>query len=125
MTKILERYREYTKDVPGSKFGDDYMQQLKLDSVSMTKKIELLEHSKRKLLGQSVSSCSFDELKGIEEQLRTSLQRVRQRKYQRAERSSRQQWPRHTQAEAEPHCSSSQSLDVDTELFIGLPKQQC
>ncbi|KAG4395045.1 hypothetical protein AAZX31_20G141700 [Glycine max] len=153
MTKILERYREYTKDVPGSKFGDDYIQQLKLDSVSMTKKIELLEHSKRKLLGQSVSSCSFDELKGIEEQLRTSLQRVRQRKtqlyteqidrlrsqesnllkenaklsamYQRAERSSRQQWPRHTQAEAEPHCSSSQSLDVDTELFIGLPKQQC
>ncbi|KAG4907854.1 MADS-box protein AGL42-like isoform X2 [Glycine soja] len=139
MTKILERYREYTKDVPGSKFGDDYIQQLKLDSVSMTKKIELLEHSKRKLLGQSVSSCSFDELKGIEEQLRTSLQRVRQRKtqlyteqidrlrsqYQRAERSSQQQWPRHTQAEAEPHCSSSQSLDVDTELFIGLPKQQC
>ncbi|KAG4395047.1 hypothetical protein GLYMA_20G154200v4 [Glycine max] len=82
MTKILERYREYTKDVPGSKFGDDYIQQLKLDSVSMTKKIELLEHSKRKLLGQSVSSCSFDELKGIEEQLRTSLQRVRQRKTQ-------------------------------------------
>ncbi|KAG4910481.1 hypothetical protein JHK87_056597 [Glycine soja] len=105
MTKILERYREYTKDVPGSKFGDDYIQliwtraeislgktpvksshakiafqQLKLDSVSMTKKIELLEHSKRKLLGQSVSSCSYDELKGIEEQLRTSLQRVRQRK---------------------------------------------
>lgn len=139
MTKILERYREHTKDVPASKFGDDYIQQLKLDSASLAKKIELLEHSKRELLGQSVSSCSYDELKGIEEQLRTSLQRVRQRKtqlyteqidrlrsqYQRAERSSRQQWPRHTQAEAEPHCSSSQSLDVDTELFIGLPKQQC
>jgi len=28
MTKILERYREYTKDVPGSKFGDDYIQVL-------------------------------------------------------------------------------------------------
>ncbi|RZB88865.1 MADS-box protein AGL42 isoform B, partial [Glycine soja] len=179
MTKILERYREHTKDVPASKFGDDYiqlfgrsdksdshklildtlifvifyMQQLKLDSASLAKKIELLEHSKRELLGQSVSSCSYDELKGIEEQLQISLQRVRQRKtqlyteqidqlrsqesnllkenaklsamWQRAEKSSQQQWPRHTQAEAEPHCSSSQSLDVDTELFIGLPKQQC
>ncbi|KAG5005045.1 hypothetical protein JHK82_029073 [Glycine max] len=125
MTKILERYREHTKDVPASKFGDDYIQQLKLDSASLAKKIELLEHSKRELLGQSVSSCSYDELKGIEEQLQISLQRVRQRKWQRAEKSSQQQWPRHTQAEAEPHCSSSQSLDVDTELFIGLPKQQC
>ncbi|RDY09210.1 hypothetical protein CR513_06461, partial [Mucuna pruriens] len=26
MTKILERYRECTKDVPANKFGDDYIQ---------------------------------------------------------------------------------------------------
>ncbi|QCE08251.1 MADS-box transcription factor [Vigna unguiculata] len=29
MSKILERYREYTKDVPANKFGDDYIQLLR------------------------------------------------------------------------------------------------
>jgi len=28
MSKILERYREYTKDVPAKKLGDDYIQVL-------------------------------------------------------------------------------------------------
>ncbi|TKY51242.1 MADS-box protein SOC1 [Spatholobus suberectus] len=154
MTKVLERYHQYTKDVPANKFGDEYIQQLKNDSASMAKKIELLELSKRKLLGQSLSSCSNDELRGIEEQLHRSLQRVRQRKdqlykeqieqlksqesslrkenaelsamWQRAEKTPQQQ-QREAEAEAEaaPHCSSSQTLDVDTELFIGLPQQRC
>ncbi|XP_022641362.1 MADS-box protein AGL42 isoform X3 [Vigna radiata var. radiata] len=82
MSKILERYREYTKDVPTNKFGDDYIQQLKLESANMAEKIQLLEISKRKLLGQSVSCCSYDELKEIEDQLQRSLLRVRQRKAQ-------------------------------------------
>ncbi|RDX74535.1 MADS-box protein AGL42, partial [Mucuna pruriens] len=56
--------------------------QVKFDPANMAKKIELLELSIRKLLGQSASSCSYDELKGIEEQLHRSLQRVRQRKAQ-------------------------------------------
>ncbi|XP_027935621.1 MADS-box protein AGL42-like [Vigna unguiculata] len=47
MSKILERYREYTKDVPANKFGDDYIQQLKLESANMAEKIRLLEISKR------------------------------------------------------------------------------
>ncbi|KAK8467471.1 hypothetical protein PHAVU_007G065550 [Phaseolus vulgaris] len=81
MSKILERYSQYTKDVPANKLGDDYIQQLKLESASMAKKIELLEISKRKLLGENVS-CSYDELKGIEDQLQISLLRVRQRKAQ-------------------------------------------
>jgi len=42
------------------------------------------------------------------------------------EKTSQQQWPRHSQVgaevEAAPYCSSSQRLEVDTELFIGLPK---
>ncbi|CAJ1977117.1 unnamed protein product [Sphenostylis stenocarpa] len=134
-----------------------WIQQLKLESASMAKKIELLENSKRKLLGQSVSSCSYDELKEIEDQLQRSLLRVNQKKAQlymeqigqlrsqesnmlvenakltemcqRVEKTSQQQWPRHsqveTEAEAAPSCSSSQRLEVDTELFIGLPKQGC
>ncbi|RDY09208.1 MADS-box protein AGL42, partial [Mucuna pruriens] len=127
--------------------------QVKFDSANMAKKIELLELSIRKLLGESVSSCSYDELKGIEEQLQTSLQSVRQRKaqlckeqieqlksqesnllkenaelsamWQREEEiSQQQQWT--IQTEAALQCSSSQSLDVvDTELFIGLPNHRC
>ncbi|XP_014513112.1 MADS-box protein AGL42 isoform X2 [Vigna radiata var. radiata] len=149
MSKILERYREYTKDVPTNKFGDDYIQQLKLESANMAEKIQLLEISKRKLLGQSVSCCSYDELKEIEDQLQRSLLRVRQRKAQlymeqidqlRCQESNLLQenakltemWQRveNSQVEAEeeeaaPYCSSRQSLEVDTELFIGLPKQGC
>ncbi|KAK7391110.1 hypothetical protein VNO78_19480 [Psophocarpus tetragonolobus] len=153
MTKILERYREHTKDVPANKFGDDYIQKLKLDYASLATKIELLEHSKRRLMGQSVSYCSYDELEEIEEQLQTSLQNVRQRKVKililfiqiqlyteqidqlRFQESNlleenaklNEMWTRHAQKEAEaaPHCSSNKSSDVDTELFIGLPKQPC
>ncbi|KAK7357385.1 hypothetical protein VNO80_16670 [Phaseolus coccineus] len=152
MSKILERYRKYTKDVPANKLGDDYIQQLKLESARMAKKIELLEISKRNLLGENVS-CSYDELKGIEDQLQRSLLRVRERKaqlyteqidqlrsqesnllqenakltemWQGAEKTSQQQWPGHLQVEAAPYGSSSLSLEVDTELFIGLPKQGC
>ncbi|KAL2324482.1 hypothetical protein Fmac_023540 [Flemingia macrophylla] len=134
-------------------FNNMYMlvpeRQLKLDSANMAKNIELLELSKRKLLGQDMSSCSYDELRGIEEQLEKSLQRIRQRKaqiykeqieqlqsqeisllkenveistmWQRAEKTyQKQQWG--AEAEAAPHCSSSHTFEVDTELFIGLPK---
>ncbi|KAK7343651.1 hypothetical protein VNO77_12560 [Canavalia gladiata] len=154
ITKILERCRKYTKDVPANKFGEDYIQQLKLESASMAKKIENLELSKRKLLGENLSCCSYDELQGIENQLQRSLNSVRLRKGEiymeqieqlqsqasrlhnenvelRAmwvEKTCQQQWVRHTLAEAEaeavPHCSNSQSLDVETELFIGLPNQR-
>ncbi|WVY96143.1 hypothetical protein V8G54_028294 [Vigna mungo] len=99
MSKILERYREYTKDVTTNKFGDDYIQQqLKLESANMAEKIQLLEISKSSclkcaalasaVLGSSfeieliVSCCSYDELKEIEDQLQRSLLRVRQRKAQ-------------------------------------------
>ncbi|XP_029126469.1 MADS-box protein AGL42 isoform X2 [Cajanus cajan] len=126
MTKILERYHECTKGVPANKFGEDYIQ----------------------LLEQNVSSCSYNELKGIEEQLQISLQRIRQRKdqlykeqieqlqsqesslvkenaklsamWQREKKTSqKQQWG------AEAEAASSHAFEVDTELFIGLPKQHC
>ncbi|KAK7270526.1 hypothetical protein RIF29_23738 [Crotalaria pallida] len=58
------------------------MQQLKFDSTSMTEKIELLELSKSKLLGHDLSTCSYDELQGIEDQLERSLECVRLRKAQ-------------------------------------------
>ncbi|XP_029126468.1 MADS-box protein AGL42 isoform X1 [Cajanus cajan] len=148
MTKILERYHECTKGVPANKFGEDYIQQLKFDCASMAKNIELLELSKRQLLEQNVSSCSYNELKGIEEQLQISLQRIRQRKdqlykeqieqlqsqesslvkenaklsamWQREKKTSqKQQWG------AEAEAASSHAFEVDTELFIGLPKQHC
>ncbi|KAE9459473.1 hypothetical protein C3L33_08597, partial [Rhododendron williamsianum] len=53
---------------------------LKEAVVSMSKKIEFLEISKRKLLGDCVESCSIEELHQIEEQLETSLSNIRARK---------------------------------------------
>ncbi|XP_061361104.1 MADS-box protein AGL42-like [Gastrolobium bilobum] len=150
MKKILERYREYVKDVPANKFEEDFIQKLVFESSSMAKKIELLEHSQRMLLGHGLNSCSLDELQGIEDQLDRSLQKIRQRKGQLfrehieqlqnkerdilgenaklsemcGEKSWRQQWVKPT--EAAPHSPSSHSSHVvDTELFIGLPEQRC
>ncbi|XP_027364723.1 MADS-box protein AGL42-like [Abrus precatorius] len=152
MTKILERHRKYSKDVHTNKLRDEYIQQLKFDSASMAEKIEHLELSRRKLLGHNLSPCSYGELQGIEDQLLRSLHSVRLRKAELymeqiehlqslesnlvkenaelnamwAEKTSQQQCGRHKQAEAEaaPRCSNSQSLDVETDLFIGLPKQR-
>ncbi|KAF7138077.1 hypothetical protein RHSIM_Rhsim07G0096200 [Rhododendron simsii] len=53
---------------------------LKEAAVSMAKEIELLEVSKRKLLGDCVESCSIEELHQIEQQLETSLSNIRARK---------------------------------------------
>ncbi|GMN19929.1 hypothetical protein TIFTF001_047014 [Ficus carica] len=82
MQKIIERYREQAKD---NKQTDDteanqYLQQLKLETTKMAKKIELLEISKRKLLGRDISSCSYEELQGINRQLEQSLCIIKARK---------------------------------------------
>ncbi|KAF4369530.1 hypothetical protein F8388_019399 [Cannabis sativa] len=54
----------------------------KEDSFSMAKKIDHLEVSKMKLLGDGLESCSFQELHQIENQLERSLAKIRARKNQ-------------------------------------------
>ncbi|KAF7813224.1 MADS-box protein AGL42-like [Senna tora] len=133
ITKILERYRETAiKDAHTNEFDEEqYRQQLKFESAAMAKEIELLELSKRKLLGKELS-CSYDELQAVEKQLEKSIHNVRLRKAQLLKeqieqlqnkfgRKSLEQWAKHKEAEAFFSPSTHKTSHVETELFIGLP----
>ncbi|XP_055809221.1 MADS-box protein SOC1-like isoform X2 [Solanum dulcamara] len=82
MQEIIKRYQRHTKDVQGEKPSAEQnnMQNLNNDTKSLMKKIELLETSKRKLLGESLESCSLEELQQIEHQLERSVNIIRARK---------------------------------------------
>ncbi|KAJ9147832.1 hypothetical protein P3X46_029949 [Hevea brasiliensis] len=83
INKTIERYQKKAKDLGISiKAVQENMQNGKEDSFSLAKKIELLEISKRKLLGDELEPCSIDELQQLENQLERSLTRIRTRKNQ-------------------------------------------
>ncbi|PIN05944.1 MADS box transcription factor [Handroanthus impetiginosus] len=54
--------------------------QLKHEAALMSKKIELLQNSYRKLLGHNLGTCSIEELQDIDEQLERSLKNIRSRR---------------------------------------------
>ncbi|CAL1401202.1 unnamed protein product [Linum trigynum] len=81
LIKTIERYEKKQKDnEAGSKGFEDNTQND--DSFSMAKKIEQLEVSKRKLMGECLETCSVDELRKLECQLERSIIRIRARKTQ-------------------------------------------
>ncbi|KAB5573639.1 hypothetical protein DKX38_000833 [Salix brachista] len=83
MNKTIERYQKRAKDAGiSSKMGKDNMEPVKEDTFTLAKKIEHLEISKRKLLGDGLEPCSIDELNQLENQLERSLTRIRARKNQ-------------------------------------------
>ncbi|NP_001276829.1 MADS-box protein SOC1-like [Solanum lycopersicum] len=85
MQKIIERYRgraRETTTVDKSTELEHYMENLKHETANMAKKIEILEISKRKLMGQGLGSCSMDELEDIDSQLERTLKIIRARKTQ-------------------------------------------
>ncbi|XP_052478986.1 MADS-box protein SOC1 isoform X1 [Gossypium raimondii] len=79
MQETIERYLRHTKD-NRVKPTEQSMQHLKTEAEKMLKKIELLEVSRRKLLGENLGSCTLEELQQIEQQLERSVTRVRARK---------------------------------------------
>ncbi|KAL8114262.1 hypothetical protein AgCh_021204 [Apium graveolens] len=83
MHETIQRYRKHTKDVKSNSppVVQD-TQHLKHETAILAKKIELLEVSKRKLLGEGLGSCSISELQQIEQQLEKSVCTVRARKMQ-------------------------------------------
>ncbi|KAK2994281.1 hypothetical protein RJ640_022934 [Escallonia rubra] len=126
--KTLERYREYAKeDLSDSTRIEIDMQRLKQETENMAKKVECIQVSQRKLLGQDVGSCSTRELQEIENQLEHSLRNVQKRKAQLFEEEieklkskfAREQWPPST-AKQKGIVTCSRSREVETELFIGL-----
>ncbi|XP_030463373.1 MADS-box protein AGL42-like isoform X2 [Syzygium oleosum] len=144
--KTIDRYRRSANDADTYQANmEQHILHLKQETTEMKRKIELLEASLRKLSGQCLGSCSIDEIQEIGDQLERSLSSIRERKaqvfndqiqqLQAKERSLKEEnakllakhhansW----QLSAHPgaaamHSRSSRSTDVETELFIGLPK---
>ncbi|XP_061363745.1 MADS-box protein SOC1-like isoform X1 [Gastrolobium bilobum] len=148
MQQTIERYRRHTRDNTPTAFRSDEqnMQHLKEEAASMMKNIDLLEASKRKLMGEDLGSCSIEELQQIEQQLDRSVSNVRARKTQIFMEQIKQLKERENvlvtensrlskkhgnfpqpatkdqrEHQPQPYAESSPSSDVETELFIGLP----
>ncbi|XP_058745603.1 MADS-box protein SOC1-like [Vicia villosa] len=117
----------------------------------MMKKIDLLETSKRKFLGEGLGSCSIDELQRIEQQLERSITNIRLKKaevfreqiellkekektlvaentrlsekYDSYSSQQAKKDERENVVEVEAYADqSSPNSDVETDLFIGLPE---
>ncbi|KAH8513516.1 hypothetical protein H0E87_006689 [Populus deltoides] len=83
VNRTIERYQKRARDVGiSSKMVQDNIQPVKEDTFTLAKKIELLEVSKRKLMGEGLETCSSDDLQQLENQLERSLTRIRARKNQ-------------------------------------------
>ncbi|PQQ17267.1 MADS-box protein SOC1 [Prunus yedoensis var. nudiflora] len=151
MQTTIERYQKHTKDNHTNNKSvstDQNMQHLKQESSSMMKQIELLEVSKRKLLGEGLGSCTIEELQELEQQLERSVSNVRARKTQVFKEQIEQLREKEKALTAEnerliekcgsiqprqasneqrenlAYTESSPSSDVETELFIGLPERR-
>ncbi|RWR87866.1 MADS-box protein SOC1 isoform X2 [Cinnamomum micranthum f. kanehirae] len=120
------------------------MQQWKFEAAHMAKKIEHLELSIRKLSGESLESCSTEELRHVEYQLEQSLINVRKSKSQLLIEEIEQlkekerilseentilhkkctetpQQPTNMKEAASFH-NISEDMEVETELLIGRPE---
>lgn len=143
--KIIERYQK-TDKIPGQlnrKLPDQLTtENLKEEVAAMTRKLEFLEDSKRKLLGQGLESSTLDELQQVEEQLERSLSNVRERKNllfreQIAQLKEEEKILLKENADLKKRCEMLPStltrvaqekkdherliMEVETELFIGPP----
>ncbi|KAJ8565399.1 hypothetical protein K7X08_007975 [Anisodus acutangulus] len=149
MKEIIERYKRHTKDSvqPENQAGAQNLQYMQHEAASLMKKIELLETSKRKLLGEGLQSCSLQELQQIEKQLERSVSTIRARKIQvfkeQVERLKEKekilaaenailrekfgglqqtQTPSAEKGGEARSTDDSEKSDVETELFIGPPE---
>uniref|UniRef100_A0A251S9V2 Putative K-box region and MADS-box transcription factor family protein n=2 Tax=Helianthus annuus TaxID=4232 RepID=A0A251S9V2_HELAN len=81
MRKTIERYREHVKKdencIPETEVNT---QKLKKESAIIQQKLEQLEASRRKYLGQDLVSCSLDEVIELDSKLEHALRTIRERK---------------------------------------------
>ncbi|KAL9387139.1 hypothetical protein Peur_020263 [Populus x canadensis] len=144
INRTIERYQKRAKDVGiSSKMVQDNIQPVKEDTFTLAKKIELLEVSKRKLLGEGLETCSTDDLQQLENQLERSLTRIRARKNQlfrerieklkgeekilleentRLREKCGMQQPDLSSTRKQQLLEDRQITEVETELFIGPPE---
>ncbi|XP_074577137.1 MADS-box transcription factor 50-like [Curcuma longa] len=146
----IARYGERSGEDTRNSIVEQDVQQGKMEADCLSKKVELLETSKKQLLGEKLGSCSLDELHDLEGKIEQSLQKIRKRKYHLLEEQISQlnekvasllkeneslreeskllpQLPTGASKEVTP-CPSYQNVstqgdhnDVETELRIGFP----
>ncbi|KAL7203604.1 hypothetical protein ACSBR2_016800 [Camellia fascicularis] len=132
MQETVQRYQRHTKDVQSNNalLLEHNMQHLKDEAADMSKKIELLEAAKRKLLGECLGSCTIEELQQIEQQLERSVSTVRARKMQVFQEHIAQLKEKYgldplqesnEDMEIVACSKTTEILEVETELFIGPP----
>ncbi|KAL1212021.1 Agamous-like MADS-box protein AGL14 [Cardamine amara subsp. amara] len=82
ITKTVERYQKRVQDLGSNHKRNDDSQQSKDEIYGLARKIEHLEISKRKMLGEGLDASSIEELQQLENQLNRSLTKIRAKKYQ-------------------------------------------
>ncbi|KAL0538477.1 hypothetical protein IC582_027498 [Cucumis melo] len=155
MQATIERYRKRakTKEALDPPFVNNIVQLEHFnheEAASLIKKIEQLEVSKRKMLGEDLGSCSLDELQQLEHQLEKSVSKIRARKIEVFEEQIKQLRQKEKVLQDENAKllqkweseggdggvnneggekmlnyaeSSSPSSEVETELLIGPPRR--
>ncbi|XP_022862322.1 MADS-box protein AGL42-like [Olea europaea var. sylvestris] len=150
MENTIEKYLEHGKEEETTTNNTEvqqHVQPLKHEGAFTEKKMKFLESSKRKLLGQDLGTCSVEELHDIHNQLENSRKTIRARKaelykedikkskakenflFEENTRLRKQcgRKPNQTPEKQKEIASCSQrtvSLEVVTDLFIGLPPIQ-
>ncbi|CAH9145839.1 unnamed protein product [Cuscuta epithymum] len=153
MRETIARYRRYTVDRHAENPSveqepDEDMLHMQQKTECLAKKLDALEASKRKLLGEDLGSCPMEELQQIEQQLERSVNIIRARKVKvytdQIERLKEKEdalkaenamlWEKFKTLE--PQVSNegmerdaicpegSEKSDVETELYIGLPESR-
>ncbi|CAL9124902.1 unnamed protein product [Musa textilis] len=147
MQSTIERYREHSKEDTSSTTMEQDAEQWKYEASFISKKIEVVEASKQKLLGEKLESCSLEELHELEGTIEQSLRSIRGRKHhllrekisQLKEKESSlvkenallrekckllPQLPSAASKEAAPYANLDQHTEVETELRIGFPGRE-
>nr|XP_004252597.1 MADS-box protein SOC1-like [Solanum lycopersicum]XP_010314481.1 MADS-box protein SOC1-like [Solanum lycopersicum]XP_010314482.1 MADS-box protein SOC1-like [Solanum lycopersicum] len=143
--KTIERYQKNDKNLGHENILlEQTTEHLKGEVMSMTRNLEVLEISKRRLLGEDLESCSIDELEKVEGQLDQSLRNIRAKKNQLFKEQisllkDEEKVLMNKNAELrekyearslplfidrrEDESPQTQNMEVDTQLFIGLPER--
>nr|ADK94172.1 AP1-like protein [Chrysanthemum lavandulifolium] len=83
MDRILERYERYSyAEMQLTSTHNESQGSWTLEHAKLKARIELLQKSKRHLMGEELDSLTLKELQGLEQQLDTALKHVRLRKNQ-------------------------------------------
>ncbi|KAJ1296463.1 hypothetical protein BS78_01G302600 [Paspalum vaginatum] len=82
LQKTIDRYKTYTRENVNNKTAQQNIQQVKADALSLANRLEALEKTKRKFLGENLEDCSIEELHNLEVKLQKSLHVIRGKKTQ-------------------------------------------